>query len=705
MSQPTPSGIGESLEIKQQIRDIIALSTLPSIWLGASPRRIAESLAAALYSTLYPALTYVRFNMPSGNERIEIVSVGRYDSDSRLSDILGPKIEAWIPHHDPEEILELNDISGFGNLRVAIRALSHDADFGIIAAAYVEHNRPTPFQHVLLNIAANQAVIAFQSARLLNSVNESLAIKEKAEKELQRQLAITRAVNRSLGEGFLMLSKEHSVVFMNPAAEALLGWKQDEVTQRDAHDLLHGTADPRVGCPGSRCGLARAVAAESIIRLADERFRRKDGTMIPVSFTTAPIKLDDEDTAGVVMVFHDMTERIEAEKQIKESEERFRLLVTGVKDYAIIMLDPKGFIISWNEGAERICGYRDREILGKHISTFDRASVDQSTLTPELREASVRGNIEIEKEVRRKDGTTLLASTAITALYDAHGMLRGFANVMRDVTEQRIAEEKIRSFNQELETRVHERTTELLAANKELESFSYSVSHDLRAPLRAINGYATLLKKHAVGRLEDQELHHLNIICDSASHMGKLIDALLNFSKLQRTEIKRTRIDMATLARAVCRDYATNSQPRPVSFLVGRLPEAHGDTVLIHQVWANLISNAVKFTGKRDAPTVEIGWTEEPGAYFVRDNGVGFDMSYAGKLFGVFQRLHNADQFEGTGIGLASTQRIVARHGGKIWADGEPDRGATFYFTVPTPLLQSEDIHEKTDHEPTLDLA
>ena len=222
------------------------------------------------------------------------------------------------------------------------------------------------------------------------------------------------------------------------------------------------------------------------------------------------------------------------------------------------------------------------------------------------------------------------------------------------------------------------------AVNRELEAFSYSVSHDLRAPLRAISGFAQAVVEDYAPRLDDEGKRYLGLIQDNAHRMGQLIDDLLTFSRLGRQQLTETQIDMEALVHAIFEEVAAQAPGRSIRFVVHSIPPAHGDKAMIRQVLTNLLSNAVKFTKHRDEAVIEFGYARESGrgAYYVKDNGVGFDMQYAGKLFGVFQRLHSVTEFEGTGVGLAIVYRIITRHGGRVWARGEENKGATFYFTL-----------------------
>jgi PAS domain S-box-containing protein len=403
----------------------------------------------------------------------------------------------------------------------------------------------------------------------------------------------------------------------------------------------------------------------------------------------AVISEEGDEIDAIAVGLNTLSEELEESRNIekkyiqhlKESEERFRLMIEGVKDYAIFIIDPEGYIVSWNQGAKEIKGYSEDEILGKHISIFyTDEEIQRGEPEYNLKIASETGRHESEAWRIRKDGSRFWANVIFTSLYDDSGNLRGFSKVTRDITERKKSEGKIARLNEDLAQNI----VKLETVNKELEAFSYSVSHDLRSPLRAIHGYTKVLSEEYFSEKDHEAKKMMNSIMYNAKKMGQLIDDLLAFAGIGKKELKLTNIDMTGLAQSTISDFKNSLPYLKANITINPLQPAIADYNLIAQVFANLISNAVKYSGTMEKPIIEIGSKEEKedNVYYIKDNGVGFDMKYYDKLFGVFQRLHGTAEFEGTGVGLALVKRIILRHNGRVWAEGAIGKGSIFYFSL-----------------------
>ena len=339
--------------------------------------------------------------------------------------------------------------------------------------------------------------------------------------------------------------------------------------------------------------------------------------------------------------------------------------------------------LRFNKAGEALLGLSRDKLIGK--SDYDFFPEQEADIFTAKDRAVLAGGqlVEIPEESihTRRQGIRILHTVKIPIL-DAEGISQYLLGISQDITERRHAEDEIRALNSTLKLQ----TERLETANKELESFSYSVSHDLRAPLRAIDGFALMLLEDCGGRLDSEGLRYLDVIRGNATRMGALIDDLLTLSRLGRLAVKKTLVDMDQLVGEVVRESLETHGDKAPKIEVGPLPAANADRALMRQVWVNLISNAIKYSGKSPAPTIEVSGHQGAAEYVyaVKDNGAGFSMEYYDKLFGVFQRLHRADEFTGTGVGLAIVQRLVTRHGGRVWAQGEENKGAEFFFTLPT---------------------
>jgi len=384
----------------------------------------------------------------------------------------------------------------------------------------------------------------------------------------------------------------------------------------------------------------------------------------------------------------DITERLRAEELIKNNEKRFRELIETLPQlfWTCRVDGPCDYLSKqWIEytgipEAEQL-GYRWLEQL--HPEDRNR------TVSEWAEKVKMGDGFDIEFRIRRNDGVYHWFKTRAVPMLDIERNIIKWFGSNTDIDDIKKATEQIKNNNETLELRVIERTAQLDASNKELEAFTYSVSHDLRAPLRHINGYVEMLTKTFPDSISEKAKHYLDTISDSAHQMGTLIDDLLQFSRTGRQELRQARMDMNIVFQEAFETIKQDMKGRNIKWAIAVLPHVLGDQALLRLVWLNLLSNAVKFTRTKKIARIEIGFYEEDKEYvfFVRDNGAGFDMQYANKLFGVFQRLHSSTEFEGTGIGLANVYRIISRHGGRIWAEAELDRGATFYFSLPKNKL------------------
>ena len=408
-------------------------------------------------------------------------------------------------------------------------------------------------------------------------------------------------------------------------------------------------------------------------------------------------------------------EQTELNKILNSNKERQQTILETAMD-GFWLVNMQGRLLEVNNAYCRLSGYTRQELLSMNISELE--TIESNTETIEhIRKLKALREDRFESKHRRKDGTIFDLDISVQYREEEEGQMVVF---LRDITKRKLDEEKllasqaklsetleisnrsrktllsvledqrrtqqeINTLNAELEHRVDERTKQLEAANKELEAFSYSVSHDLRAPLRHISGFADMLEKDVQGKLPEKSLHYLDVINSSARKMGTLIDDLLSFSRTGRAELRKSNFQMNQLLEDALLQVKNSTTDRKISWNIANLPEVFGDYNLLRLVWVNLLENAVKYSRTRKEATIRITFSEDhqEHVFSIQDNGVGFDMQYVNKLFGVFQRLHSPTEFEGTGIGLANVRRIISRHGGRTWAEAELDRGATFYFSLP----------------------
>jgi len=507
----------------------------------------------------------------------------------------------------------------------------------------------------------------------------------RSEQAIQDSEVSYRRLFEAVKDGILILDiNTGRINDVNPFLVALLGFSRDEMLGKTVGEL-----SPFKDIEDNQAMLER-LQRTGFVRYEDLPLQARDGRKMEVEFVSNVY--EDGGKKVIQCNIRDLTERKRTEMM------SFQLAaIVASSDDAIIGRDLRGVVTSWNASAEREFGYAASEMIGHSIARLIPAERQEE-------EVKILGQIARGKSVRhfetmrlRKDGSTFNVSVTVSAIKDSSGKIVGASKVVRDITTRKKAEETIHRLNAELEQRVTQRTAELEAANQELESFSYSVSHDLRAPLRAVDGFSQAALEDYGPQLPEEGRRCLQTIREGAQRMGRLIDDLLTLSRLGRLPLSKRAVETGDLVHAVLEDLSSQRKGRQIEVSVAELPVCQGDAVLLKQVWINLLSNAFKYTRRREKAVIEVGCKRGPIAagdhggpgkqkdedvYFVRDNGTGFDMRYADKLFGVFQRLHREDEYEGTGVGLAIVQRVVHRHGGRVWAEAAEDHGATFYFTL-----------------------
>ena len=377
---------------------------------------------------------------------------------------------------------------------------------------------------------------------------------------------------------------------------------------------------------------------------------------------------------------HDLRRaRDQLASEVAERTQQARLL--DLTHDTIFVRDMNDVITYWNLGSRELYGWTPEEAIGKRAHELLQTGFPMPLA--EIHQELLRtGRWEGELQKTKADGTRVVVSSRWSLVRDEQERPVAVLATNNDITERKRREREIEGLNQALARH----STELEAINKELEAFAYSVSHDLRAPLRHVAGYAELLHKNAAALLDEKSRRYMVMILEAAKRMGDLIDDLLAFSRVGRAEIQKTRVSLDQVLREAVSEARLETEGRNIVWRLATLPDVYGDRSMLRLAMVNLVSNAVKFTHTRPRPEIEVGCAAGPDeiVVFIRDNGVGFEMKYVNKLFGVFQRLHRAEEFEGTGIGLATVQRIIHRHGGRVWAEGVVDRGAAFYFSLPT---------------------
>ena len=497
-------------------------------------------------------------------------------------------------------------------------------------------------------------------------------------------------VTKDISQLTISEEKFSKVFRLNPSACGLNDMKTGEYLEvNDAfYSLLGFTKEEVIGKTALGLGILTPNAKESIIQRARELGKSlnieadltaKDGSVKHVLLSAENIVIQDQEVRFTIV--HDITERRKTEEALKESEQLYHSMFE--RTHAIKMIiDPKdGRIVDANSSAEAFYGYGAGNL--KKMKIWDINTLTSNQVNVEMKNALDEKKTYFTFRHRLATGEVRDVEVYSSPLKIGNRQL--LHSIIHDVTARKQAESEIIHLNETLEKKVAERTAEYETANRELTAFSYSVAHDLRAPIRALDGFSKILLENYSKSLDPEGIRMLQVIADNSTHMGKLIDSLLDFSRVSREELSISMIDMREMASEVFQNCTTESERSHIRFILHDIPEVPGDPVLIRQVWTNLIGNAIKFSSGKADRLIEIGHTPGDGenVYFIRDNGAGFDMRYAHKLFGVFERLHSIKEYEGSGIGLALSQRIILRMNGRIWGEGAVGEGATFWFALP----------------------
>ena len=489
-----------------------------------------------------------------------------------------------------------------------------------------------------------------------------------------------RQIIETARDAFVGMDAEGKIIDWNRQAEVIFGWPREEAIGRS----LAETIVPPQHREAHKQGLRRFLATGEgpvLNKRLELTALRKDGREFPVEMTIWPARIGSQ-AYRFNAFLHDITERKHAEALLEHERYLLRSLMDNVPD-RIWFKDREGRFQRNNLAHLKRFGLTDpAQAIGKTDFDFFPEAHARRAYEEEQQVLRTGEPLNKEEKISWPDGNVTWALITRMPLRDEAERIVGTFGISRDITEVKQAGEALRKLADDL---AHSNQA-LEALNKELEAFSYSVSHDLRAPLRHISGFVELLNQTCLPSLDDSGKRYLGIISDAATQMGTLIDDLLLFSRLGRSEMRRSTVITDELVGEVVREMAQDLAGRNIAWEIGPLPVVHGDRAMLKQVWVNLLSNAVKYTGHRERAVIKVASRKNDQGeweFSVSDNGAGFDMQYAGKLFGVFQRLHQAEEFEGTGIGLANVQRIVLRHGGRVWAEGKVDAGATFYYSLP----------------------
>jgi PAS domain S-box-containing protein len=613
--------------------------------------------------------------------------------DGKLTGYLYLKVGTEISEAEKRKIVILFAIGSLGAIALTAAILSWLLNLMVIRRL---NNLVEVFPHFARGDYAVRAQPSGDDeiATLGQNFNAMMEAIQGRENDLHRVTLFHRTILANVAYGIISTTPEGVVTSFNSAAERLLGYAAGELIGKQTPALWHDTEEivrhamllsgelGETVTPGFDVFAARP--RRNLPEDNEWTFIRKDGRRIPVNLSVTALWDGSGQITGFVGLAYDLTERKRAEEALRLSSERLHLATRvaniGIWDWDI----PKNELV-WDDSMYQLYGIRKEDFGGAYDAWISTIYPDDKAYTDGEIQAALRGEREYAPEFRivRPDGSIRHIKADSRTTRDREGKPLRMIGTNIDITELKQAEMEIRTLNRELEQRVAERTAQLETAVYDLENFNYSASHDLRIPLRAIDGFSKILLDEHAGQLDDEAKRLLSIVRNNTKRMELYIDDMLTFSRAGRTALALDEVDMEELAREVMDEIRPGEGEIELDIL--RLPRIFADRAMMRQVFVCLLSNAIKFSRPRKQPRIEVGASIEGSEiiYYVKDNGVGFDMRYAGKLFGVFERLHSVTEFEGNGIGLAIFKRIVNRHGGRVWAEGKVDEGATVYFALP----------------------
>jgi len=632
--------------------DSLNLGGFSKVTRDVSGRREAERKFKDLLEAAPDAMVVVN----QGGEIVLLNLQAEQRFGYRRDELLGQQVKNIIPEGFAERLIA-------DDLRSAEDALAQQIGTGIELTGLRKDGSAFPIEIMLSPLESAEGILVTAAIR-------DISVRKAAEKHLAQMESRYRGLLEAAPDAMVVVNQGGEIVLLNLQAEKQFGYRRDELLGQQVRNIIPEGFAERLIADDLRS--AEDALAQQIGTGIELTGLRKDGSAFPIEIMLSP--LESAEGILVTAAIRDISVRKAAERHLAQMESRYRGLLEAAPD-AMVVVNQGGEIVLLNLQAEKQFGYRRDELLGQQVKNIIPEGFAERLIADDLRSAedalAQQIGTGIELTGLRKDGSAFPIEIMLSPLESPEGILVTAA--IRDITERKRNERTLQ-----------ERNSELQVAVNELDAFSYSVSHDLRAPLRAIDGFSQILLTQYGPLLSGEPRKYLQRVRDNTVQMGHLVDDLLRFSRLGRQPLASQLVPTGAIVELVVRDARQQVAGRSIRISVGDLPSVWGDAALLKQVFMNLIDNAIKYTSLRDDAVVEIGSRKvgDELVFLVRDNGVGFDMQYADKLFDVFQRLHRAEDFAGTGVGLAIVQRIIQRHGGRVWAEAAVDQGATFYFTT-----------------------